>query len=186
VRLRVFNRKVHFWASIFVALPLLIVISSGILLQFKKDAHWIQPKTQRGVANTPMITFQQILEVAKTAPEANFKTWNDIDRLDVRPSKGVVKVRGENRWEVQIDTKTGKVLQVARRNSDLIESIHDGTWFHEHVKLWLFFPAALVLLAMWITGMYLFIITFMARHRNKVRLREKESQAVEGNTCTDP
>ena len=39
----------------------------------------------------------------------------DIDRLDVRPGKGMLKVRCKNSWEVQIDANSGKVLQVAYR-----------------------------------------------------------------------
>ncbi len=31
------NRKIHYWASIIVALPFLVVIATGILLQLKKQ-----------------------------------------------------------------------------------------------------------------------------------------------------
>ena len=39
-------------------------------------------------------------------------------------------------YEVQIDTETAEILQVAVRRSDLIESIHDGSYFNDHFKLW--------------------------------------------------
>lgn len=71
----------------------------------------------------------QILAATQAVPEAEVKSWNDIDRLDVRPGKEMLKVCCKNRWEVQLDAKTGSVLQVAYRRSDLIESIHDGRFF---------------------------------------------------------
>lgn len=106
---------------------------------------------------------QQILDAARTVPEAKIATWADIDRLDVRPGKGMVKVAGVNHWEVQIDLATGAVLQSAYRRSDLIEQMHDGSWFHEAAKLWLFLPSAIIVLGLWVTGIYLFLLPFRAR-----------------------
>ena len=105
--------------------------------------------------------------MAKTVPQAEIASWDDIDRLDVRPSKGMVKVRGKNRWEIQIDAQTGEVLQVAFRRSDLIESIHDGTYFHDSFKLWVFLPAGLILAALSITGLYLFCLPYLAKRRQR-------------------
>lgn len=107
---------------------------------------------QKGSGSQLSISFDRILEVAKTVPQAEIASWDDIDRLDVRPSKGMVKVRGKNRWEVQIDTHSGEVLQVAVRRSDLIESIHDGSYFHDGFKLWVFLPAGLILVGLVMRG----------------------------------
>jgi len=96
------------------------------------------------------------LRYVRTVPKANIKTWQDINRLDVRPKKGIVKVRGNNDWEVQLDVKTGKVLQVMQRRSDFIESLHDGSFFHKHAKLWVFLPVAVLLVLLWLTGLFLF------------------------------
>ena len=159
------NRKLHRWGAILVVLPLIVVIVTGILLQFKKQSGWIQPPTQKGTSGELAVSFDRILEVARTVPEAEVATWDDIDRLDVRPGKGVVKVRCKNRREIQIDTATGEVLQVSVRRSDLIESIHDGSFFYEGAKLWIFFPAALVLTGLWGTGLYLFIRPYVAKRR---------------------
>ena len=120
-----------------------------------------------------LITFEEILKAVQSVENININSWEDVDRLDVRPKNGIIKVRGINRWEVQIDTHTGKVLQVAYRRSDLIESIHDGTFFHEKVKLWLFLPVALTLFILWLTGVYMFILPHWVnwkRKRNNHRL----------------
>ena len=105
--------------------------------------------------------------MAKTVPQAKIESWDDVDRLDVRPSKGMVKVRGKNRWEIQIDTHTGEILQVAVRRSDLIESIHDGSFFHDRFKLWIFLPAGLMLVALVITGIHLFILPHLAKRKRR-------------------
>ena len=162
------NRKLHRHGSVFLALPLLVVICSGLLLLLKKDVDWIQPPTTHGAGSDPSIGFDEILSAARTVPEARVESWADVDRLDVRPNRGIVKVRARSGFEVQIDTSTGEVLQALRRRSDLIESIHDGTWFHDRVKLWLFLPCGLILLFLWCTGMYLWFKPVLAGRRRVV------------------
>ncbi len=162
------NRKIHYWASIAVAIPILIVIVSGILLQTKKQFTFIQPIEQRGAGKTPMISLPQVLEISKTVAVAEIKTWDDINRLDVRPSRGMLKVWAKNNWEIQIDAETGAILQTAYRRSDIIESIHDGSFFHEIIKNWIFLPAGIVLLLLWLTGIYLFALPLWVKRRRKI------------------
>jgi uncharacterized iron-regulated membrane protein len=168
------NRKVHYWASIIIAVPSLIVICTGLLLQVKKQVTWVQPPEQKGAHKEPMLSLPQILEISRSVPEAQVRDWKDIQRVDVRPSKGVLKVVPKSNWEIQIDATTGKVLQVAYRRSDLIESLHDGSWFHEWVKLGLFLPTGITLLLLWLTGMYLFFLPIWIRWRKKRKLAASE------------
>jgi hypothetical protein len=165
MKLSKLSRVSHRWGSIIALVPITIIIVSGIVLHLKKEFAYIQPPTQRGAGTEPAIGFDRILEVARTVPEAEIESWEDVDRLDVRPGKGVVKVRCKNRWEIQIDAQTGEVLQVAFRRSDLIESIHDGTYFNDHFKLWVFLPAGIVLATLVITGLHLFLLPYLARRR---------------------
>jgi uncharacterized iron-regulated membrane protein len=178
-------RKLHRWGSLFIALPFLVVIVSGVFLLFKKEVGWIQPPTQKGASKFPTISFDQILHAMKEVPEAAVSDWKDIDRVDLRPDQGSIKVYCKNRWEIQLDSHTAQVLQTAYRRSDLIESIHDGTWFHEHVKLWLFLPSALVVLGLWITGMYLFYLPYKARLARAKKTLKAEQAAVSVGTYSD-
>ena len=166
---RVWNRKLHRWGAIAVALPFLCVICTGLLLQLKKQIPWVQPSEQKGGSGSTSLTLPAILEISATVPHAGIATWEDVDRIDVRPSKGMLKVVGKNRWELQIDLATGRVLQTAYRRSDLIESIHDGSFFHDKVKLFIFFPVAVIVLGLWITGIYLWLLPYMARRENAER-----------------
>ncbi len=168
------NRKLHRIGALAIALPLAVVIGSGLLLLLKKDVAWIQPSTRSGSAAAPALPFDAILEAVRRVPEAQVAGWDDVDRLDVRPGKGVVKVRCQNRWEVQLDTSTGAVLQSAYRRSDLIESLHDGSFFHPRAKLWVFLPAGLILAALWGTGLYLFALPHLIKRRRKQRAHVRD------------
>ena len=167
MRLAVFSRKTHRYAAIIFLVPMLAIFGSGLLLQFKKESHWIQPRSQRGSKPNPEISFAAILAAAQSRPEAGIQSWADVDRLDVRPGRGIVKIRGKNRMEIQVDTATGEVLQVANRRSDLIEQIHDGSFFHEHAKLWIFLPTGLALIGLWFSGVHLWILPHWNRRRSR-------------------
>ena len=160
-----FNRTIHKWASVIIALPLLLVIVTGILLLVRKEFAALQPPSQTGMATEPSISFEQIIQAAQSVKEAEVSTWEDIDRLDVRPSKGIIKIRAKNSWEIQIDATDASVLQKAYRRSEWIESLHDTTFFQRSANLWLMLPVAIILLALWLTGMYLFFLPYYKRWR---------------------
>jgi len=162
-------RKSHRWGAILIALPFLLVIATGILLQLKKQWSWVQPPTQRGQGTTPEISFAQILDAVRLVPVAAVRDWADIERLDVQPRRGIVKVQAKNHWEVQLDLKTGQVLHIAERRSDWIESLHDGSWFHDRVKLYVFLPVAIVVLGLWFTGIYLFFLPWIVKWQKRRR-----------------
>lgn len=166
---RVWNRKLHRWGAVAVAVPFLVVIVTGLLLQLKKQIPWVQPSELAGSAGTPLLTLPMLLEFATTVPHAEIQAWEDIDRIDVRPSKGIAKIIGKSRWELQVDLTTGKVLKTAYRRSDLIESLHDGSFFHPGAKVWVFFPAAVAVLGLWLTGMYLWVLPYLSRRRTAAR-----------------
>jgi len=164
-------RQVHYWLSLAVLVPAIIIFGAGSLLMLKKEVDWVQPSTQTGVveAQLPEASFQQMLEAARRHPEAGIAQWSDIDRIDLRVDRGIAKLRANSGWEVQVDTKTAEVLSVAYRRSDVIESIHDGSFFSDAVKLYVFLPTGIVLIIMWMTGVYLFFLPRIAKLRKNRR-----------------
>ena len=160
-------RKLHRWGAIATAVPLLLVIVSGLLLQVKKEVTWIQPETMRGEKGEPTLSFEQMLEIAKRQPEAKIETWEDIARLDIRPDRGLIKLTTPDHWELQLDARTGQVLASNYRRSDWIEQLHDGSFFHDSVKLWVFLPNGLVLLGLWFTGVYLWWLPISVKRRKR-------------------
>jgi len=166
---RVTWRKAHRWGAALVAAPLLLVVLTGLLLQLKKELPWVQPPAAKGHGTAPAVGFDAVLAAAKAVPEAEISSWADVDRVDVQPGRGLAKVQAKNRWEVQVDLGTGAVLGAAYRRSDLIESLHDGSWFHDRAKLWVFLPAGGVVLGLWLTGAYLFVLPILVRRRSKMK-----------------
>jgi hypothetical protein len=174
---RIWNRKLHRWGSISVAIPFLIVIATGLLLQVKKQVPWVQPVEQKGTPGAPSVSLEALLTAARSVPEAGIREWTDVDRIDVRPGKGLIKVIGTSRWEVQVDATSGAVLQTAFRRSDWLETLHDGSWFHPLAKLWLFLPSGVIVFGLWVTGIYLFLLPIRSR-RAKARTGAHDSGAA--------
>ncbi|MFN0132029.1 MAG: PepSY domain-containing protein [Phycisphaerales bacterium] len=159
------TRRVHRWGAIASLVPLMLVVSTGILLLLKKQLAFVQPPTVRRVAGPPKIDLHAVLASASSVPGASISSWADVDRLDYRLRDGTIKVQSKNRWEVQVCMTTGEVLHAAYRRSDLIESLHDGSWFHPWAKLGVFLPNALILLGLLGTGGYLWALPIWSRRR---------------------
>lgn len=173
------NRRTHYWGALLCAVPIIIVIGTGVLLLLKKQSDWIQPPSMRGQGTIPELSFAAILDVVKQVPQANITSWADIGRLDVRPKKGIIKISAKNDWEIQIDHQTGEVLQVAYRRSGTIEAIHDGTYFHDHAKLWVFLPASLVLFVLSLSGLYMFFFPIVKKRQMRKRAKTaKQTRAA--------
>ncbi|GAB1489273.1 hypothetical protein MASR2M8_17260 [Opitutaceae bacterium] len=160
-------RRLHRWATPLIAITFLIVLSTGILLQLKKNLAWVQPPTAKSSGTLPGVTFDELFAAVRSDPRMQVESWADVNRVDFRPKDGVVKIDANNRWEMQIDVTTGAVLSTAYRRSDLIESIHDGSWFHSSAKLWIFLPSAIILLLLWVTGIVLFIQPWLRKARGR-------------------
>ena len=135
-RYRVFHR----YFGITLALLLFISAITGFLLGWKKDVDLIQPPTQKGVSKD-ITTWKPMHEIATLAENAFYEQYpnqvgNKINKMDARPSKGIVKVIfKKGYWEVQIDATSGEVKSIEKRYSDLIESIHDGSIISDLFKL---------------------------------------------------
>ena len=167
VNLKRLLRQIHYWLSLAVAVPAVIIFCAGIFLMLKKEVSWIQPPTTSGIVSgeLPEIGFDQMFEAARNHPEAQINAWTDIDRIDLRVGKGIAKLQANSGWEVQVDTRSGEVLNVAYRRSDLIEQIHDGSFFSNGVKLYVFLPTGILLILMWGTGIYLFLLPRFRRKK---------------------
>lgn len=167
-------RKIHHWGSFIIALPLIVIIGAGVLLMLKKEIAWIQPPSQKGQEQiaVPMASMQTLFNAAKNVEVAGFTDWKDLRRADLKPGKGIIKFVSASNWEVQVDTHSSEVLYIAQRRSDIIEAIHDGSYFAGWMKLWLFLPAGIGLFILWVTGLYLFIKIELKKYTYRKKLSE--------------
>ena len=133
-------RRYHRYIGLFLLILVLISAITGIFLAWKKNSGILQPPTTKGESEE-LTDWRPLSELADIAQEALAEAYpeqagNTIDRMDVRPSKGIVKVLFEKGWwEVQIDGSTGQVTSIAKRNSDWIEALHDGSIVSDGFKL---------------------------------------------------
>ncbi len=171
----------HKWTGLFAGLILLMIAVTGFLLIVKKDYDWIQPPTQRGSEGqlAEFITIEHLVDAVLAENHPDFQSADDIDRVDFRLSKRVHKVHSKHHHaEIQVDAVTGKVLSTDWRPSDLIESIHDGSFFAEWVHDYLM-PVVAVALAFLVgSGVYLWLIPTLRKRRNKKKVAAKRAAAA--------
>lgn len=151
-------RKIHKWIGLVLALFLLLSAITGILLGWKKDIALLQPPTQKGV-NQSLENYQSVEALAKAslaAVDSLGLTADNFDRIEYRPSKGIAKVIFDSgSWEVQVDATNLEILSVAKRHSDWIEHIHDGSIVSDFFKLISMNILGIGLVFLIVTGLWL-------------------------------
>ena len=126
-------RKIHRTTGIILFVLLFIISLSGIFLGWKKNScGLILPETQKGKSSelNVWLSLDSLHSIAINAYKDTLKSTEEpvLNRIDVRKKKGIVKfVFEDDYWGIQVDGKTGEILQIDRRWSDMIENIHDGS-----------------------------------------------------------
>lgn len=161
-------RKIHRITGAFLFVFFFVLAFSGLLLGWKKHSGgMILPKSYKGKSTNPKdwLTLDDLhnraVKIAheQISPELSI----ELERIDVRPDKGMVKfVFIQDYRGIQLDLTTGELLHIERRNSDFIENIHDGSILDylagtdgEYLKLFYTSMMGLSLLTFTITGFWL-------------------------------
>lgn len=122
-------RSLHKWVAVPLFIFMMLIGVTGLLLGWKKQFNLLPP-TQRttAAAEVAWISLDSIQYIAQQYVSTKLGKSTEVDRIDIRPPRGVAKVRfAEHFTELQIDGKTGRILSVNQRTSDIIEMIHDGS-----------------------------------------------------------
>jgi PepSY-associated TM region len=122
-------RKIHKWLAVPLFLLMFVVASTGLLLGWKKQTELL-PKTTNGKTNNSAkwLKIDSLVCVAKAYSRNTLHKADEIDRIDIRPQKGIAKIVFASHFtELQLDCQTAEVLSVNTRKSDFIEKIHDGS-----------------------------------------------------------
>ncbi|MES2797566.1 MAG: PepSY-associated TM helix domain-containing protein [Bacteroidota bacterium] len=131
-----FYRKIHKWIALPLFAFMMLVGITGLLLGWKKQTQLL-PKTQssKELAARQFIKLDSLQNIAKQYAKDVLKLSDEIDRIDIRPQKGIAKIVFTSHFtELQIDLKSGKILAVNTRKSDFIEKIHDGSIVDYFIK----------------------------------------------------
>jgi hypothetical protein len=124
-------RWLHRKIAIFLFVFFLVMSVTGILLGIKKQSGLLAP-TQQGVSKD-MGTWLSLDSLHRNAivflrDSVSADLSPELDRIDVRPDKGIVKFTFKDHFKgLQLDGTTGQLLSVETRKSDFIEKIHDGS-----------------------------------------------------------
>lgn len=164
-------RKVHYWASLPLLFTVFVIAVSGTMLALKKDFHALQPATKAGTPGLPERPLADLARGAAAAPGHGHVTWEDIDRIDIRPGEGIAKVILHSRTEIQVDLASGRPVQLGYRTSDLLETIHDFSILGGWAKYVFSFGSGIVLLLMASSGVYLFALPMLVRRRKRRAFR---------------
>jgi hypothetical protein len=161
-------RKIHRTTGALLFVFFFFISITGFLLGWKKHSGGlILPKSYEGTSTDlkdwlPLDSLHQnACKILHDSVSADISL--DLERIDVRKDKGMVKfVFADGFWEVQLDGVSGQLLVIARRRSDFIEKIHDGSILdyylgttEGYVKLVYTSIMGLALLTFTITGFWL-------------------------------
>ncbi len=161
-------RKVHRTTGALLFIFFFLISVTGFLLGIKKHSGGvILPDTKIG-SSTQLSKFLPLDSLQKNASKYMSDYLKEtiaieIDRIDVRPEKGIVKFTFKsNFYELQLDGASGELLQIDFRRSDVIEKIHDGSIVDYYLglksgifKLFYTIIMSLALMVFTITGFWL-------------------------------
>ncbi|UWX54737.1 PepSY domain-containing protein [Maribacter litopenaei] len=165
--IRIF-RKLHRTTGALLFFFFLFISITGLLLGWKKNSSGlILAKTEKGTSTElsewlPLDTLKlTALKIFRDSISS--ETSLEIDRIDVRPDKGVLKFKFKDNFHgIQLDGATGALLKIENRRSDFIEQVHDGSILDRYlgtsngqIKLFYTSVMGLSLLLFSVTGFWL-------------------------------
>jgi len=143
----------HKRISIMISMPLLLIILTGILLQFRNVFSIIQPPT---VSAKKMPADIELLSLIQIQNIATNKDKNFIDQIIYRPSKNSYAVRFTSGREIQLHAQTGEILSDQMRYTGWLIDLHQGSFAGNFSQYVLFPLTAMGLLFVLTSGVLLF------------------------------
>lgn len=171
------SRVWHRRAALVAALPLLITITTGLLLLIRDDFNWIQPKALTGVSKlaSPRVDHARLLSLLKARPEAAVKDWADVASVVFNPGRGIYQVRLKNDYELQFDAANATLLHSQYRATNVLIELHQGSFFHPLVMKWVFLPTGLLLLSLWLSGVYLWLFPRLPKSKSRLEAASEKA-----------
>lgn len=176
-------RSLHRWFSILFAIPVLLILGTGVMLASRSFWPWMQPEYPSPASAEIKISFPQMLSAVRSVPQAKMQSWDDVSQIDIRPKTGQIRLRSRHdHWEVQVDPATGAVLGYGQRRVAWFTALHQGALWGALPRYAIFYPAAWVLLFLCLSGVWIFFQPAYRRWRARSRFPKKPLVPRNGNS----
>lgn len=168
--------RVHLWLGVLSTVSLIVIAVTGILLNHKRPLGLMPDVPHESSA--PFSSARPLHELAGAAMavlprettagvgQSGEIDYSQVDRMDVRPRDGLVKVRMRDQLhtEVTLDLATASVLHIGPRSDVFLEQLHSGEVFG---GAWIILSdiAAIALLLTLITGYWLWLVPKLSKLR---------------------
>lgn len=165
----------HLWLGVLSTVALIAISITGILLNHKRGLG-LMPEVEHAPTGdfASAIALERMAYAALVAAPATARgDWKEgdavdvglIDRMDVRPRNGFVKVRLRDKasTEMTVDINSGQVVHVGRRGDVFLEKLHSGEVFGGLPFVILSDIAAVALVLTLVTGYWLWLVPKLAR-----------------------
>ena len=149
----------HLWVGVVFTVVLLVISITGVLLNHKRGLG-LMPEVEHSPSGefTAALSLDDLARRALRAVGDSSTPQLSIDRMDVRPRDGLIKVRLRDRasTEVTLDLVSGAVLAIDARGDVFLEKLHSGEIFGSQGIL-LSDAGAIALTLLLITGYWLWL-----------------------------
>lgn len=146
----------HLWGGVVTALAVTVIAVTGVMLNHKRGLGLMPDVPGPGGGLSAALPLEALAAAAREAAGAGA---TPVDRMDVRPDDGLVKVRFDDPevTEITLALADGRVLHVGRRRDVFIEKLHSGEIFGDG---WILLSdgAAVGLVVLLATGFWLWLL----------------------------
>jgi uncharacterized iron-regulated membrane protein len=167
------TRSLHRWIGFIACLFLATISVTGFFLAMKGRFGFMRPPVQEAAAlgrPEDILPVAEVLRIAFAAGHPELSEVGEVDRVDYRPGDNVFKVVSKDGYrEVQVDGTEGKIVSDAFRNDQLMEDIHDMSFFADAAHGYLLPVVAVCLCFLSITGIIIFLTPVIRRWKFKHR-----------------
>jgi len=120
----------HVWVGVLATALVIVVSVTGILLNHKSTLGFMPDAEAVEAGLESSLPLADLVRAAEGAVGSRIAVAG-VDRMDVRPDDGYVKIRFDDRvvTEVTVALRTGDVLAVGERNDVFLEKLHSGEIF---------------------------------------------------------
>jgi uncharacterized iron-regulated membrane protein len=163
------TRSLHRWIGFLASLFLAVISVTGFFLAMKDRFAFMRPPVQDAAKLErveEILPVSQVLSIAFGAGHAELSEVGEVDRVDYRPGDNVFKVVSKDGYrEVQVDGTQGSIVSDAFRNDQMMEDIHDMSFFADLAHGYLLPTVAIGLLLLSLSGIVIFITPIVRRWR---------------------